>query len=52
MPLQEKLDEAAEKFGADKVLADGVHPAMCGAKLIADEWLRLFNEKNKGLYIN
>ena len=42
LPLQETIDKAAEKFGADKVLADGVHPAMTGAKLIADEWLKLF----------
>jgi len=42
LPLQETIDKAAEKFGADKVLADGVHPAMTGAKLIADEWLKCF----------
>lgn len=42
LPLQETIDKAAEKFGANKVLADGVHPAMTGAKLIADEWLKCF----------
>ncbi|MBQ2701825.1 MAG: lysophospholipase, partial [Clostridia bacterium] len=47
VPLQEMLDKAAEKFGAEKVLADGVHPAITGAKLIADEWLKTFNEKIK-----
>ena len=36
---------AAEKYGADTVLSDGVHPATLGAKIIADEWMKLFNEK-------
>ena len=44
LPLQEKLSEAA-KSGAEYYLSDGVHPAMAGAKLIADEWLKLFREK-------
>ena len=47
VPLQEMLDKAAEKFGADKVLADGVHPTITGSKLIANEWLKTFNEKIK-----
>lgn len=47
VPLQEMLDKAAEKFGAAYVLEDGVHPTIVGAKLIADEWLKVFNEKIK-----
>ena len=27
------------------VLYGGVHPSVAGAKIIADEWLRLFYEK-------
>ena len=46
--LQEMLDKAAEKFGADKVLFDGVHPSIVGAKLIANEWLKLFDKEIKG----
>lgn len=45
LPLQKKLDEAAEKFGADKFLYDGIHPSLAGAGLIADEWLNLFKNK-------
>ena len=48
LPLQEKLSALAEKFGNEKVLYDGVHPNVAGAKLIADEWLKLFKEKIEG----
>ena len=41
--LQNKFDEAAARYGADKYLYDGVHPDVAGAKLIADEWLKAFN---------
>jgi len=41
--LQQKLNEAAEKHGAERYLIDGVHPDVAGAKLIADEWLKVFN---------
>lgn len=42
VPLQEKLDEAAKASYAENYLYDGVHPAAAGAKLIADEWLKVF----------
>lgn len=45
LPLQEKFDKAAEEYGAQYYLYDGVHPSIAGAKLIADEWLKLFDEK-------
>jgi lysophospholipase L1-like esterase len=45
LPLQEKFDLAAEKFGAENYLYDGVHPSVLGAKLIADEWRKLFYEE-------
>lgn len=45
LPLQKRFDEAAERFGAEHYLYDGVHPMVAGAKLIADEWLKLFREK-------
>lgn len=44
LPLQEALDEAAEKYGAANYLYDGVHPAPAGAHLIAGEWIKLFRE--------
>ena len=40
--LQDKFDEAAEKYGVETYLYDGVHPATAGAKLIAEEWLKAF----------
>lgn len=40
VPLQKALDEAAEKYGAEYCLADGVHPAIGGAYIIAEEWLK------------
>ncbi len=44
LPLQAKLSEAAAGKEA-QYLADGVHPAEDGAKLIANEWLKLFKEQ-------
>ena len=40
VPLQKDLDAAAEKYGAEYYLFDGVHPAIGGAYLIADKWLK------------
>ncbi len=45
LPLQEKFDRAAETGNAERFLADGVHPNPAGAKLIADEWIALFDGK-------
>lgn len=45
VPLQDKIDKMAEKFGATHVLADGVHPSVVGAKLIAEEWVKAYKEK-------
>lgn len=45
LPLQEKFNEAAKKFGARYYLYDGVHPMVAGAKLIADEWVKLFKNE-------
>lgn len=45
MPLQAIIDKKAKQYGKEIVLADGVHPTVYGAKLIANEWLKLFREK-------
>ena len=45
VPLQEKFNQAAEKYGAEYCLMDGVHPAIFGAGLIAEEWLKLFKSE-------
>lgn len=45
LPLQEKFNEAAKKFGARYYLYDGVHPMLAGAKLIADEWVKLLKNE-------
>ncbi len=49
LPLQVRFDEVAEKHGTANYLYDGVHPAPAGARLIAEEWIKLFREivKNK-----
>ncbi len=44
VPLQDKFDEAAAKNGASYYLADGVHPSIVGANLIATEWLKAFEK--------
>lgn len=45
LPLQKKFEALANKIGAENCCSDGVHPTEIGAKLIADEWLKLFYEK-------
>ena len=45
VPLQAKLDEYADKHGADLTFIDGVHPSVAGARVIANEWLKVFKEK-------
>ncbi len=40
VPLQKDLDEAAERYGVDYCSKDGIHPAMGGAYIIADRWLK------------
>ena len=42
---QEKLSEAAEKFGPEHYLYDGVHPMLAGAKIIAGQWLKAFKSE-------
>ena len=41
--LQEKFTFLAEKDGASHYLYDGVHPTIAASKIIADEWLAVFN---------
>ena len=43
LPLQKALDEANEKYGY-VFLSDGVHPTVQGSVLIANQWIKLFNE--------
>ena len=45
LPLQKKLDEKAAEYPAEYWLWDGVHPTRGGAKIIADEWLKLFKSE-------
>ena len=45
LPLQEMLEDAAKRTAPEYVLADGVHPAIGGARLIADEWLKIFEKE-------
>ena len=45
VPLQAKLDEMAAKFSPQAFAGDGVHPTVAGAKVIADEWLKVFRKE-------
>lgn len=47
IPLQEKFERAAEKYGTEPFLFDGVHPNVAGARLIAEEWIKFFNKEIK-----
>lgn len=47
VPLQEQFTKKAKASKAEYYLSDGVHPHTAGATLIADEWLKIFNEKVK-----
>ena len=51
LPLQDAIDKASEKAGADRILSDGVHPSVKGAVVIANEWIKLFNEIEKEIQI-
>lgn len=44
MPLQQKLDEMAEKTCPEFWLSDGVHPTEAGHALIAQLWMEKFKE--------
>ena len=46
LPLQETLTKTAGD-NETEYLSDGVHPAVAGAKLIANEWLNAFDKINK-----
>lgn len=45
VPTQAPLENRAEKFGAKYYADDGVHPTPAGAKVLADEWLKVFKEE-------
>ena len=42
--LQDKFTGGAAKFSPQDYLYDGVHPHTAGATLIADEWLKVFEQ--------
>jgi lysophospholipase L1-like esterase len=47
LPLQGAFDKASAKTCSKDYLYDGVHPDIAGARLIADEWMSLYNQKIK-----
>lgn len=42
--MQEIFDEYAKKYSPAYISYDGVHPTVAGSKLIADEWLKVFEK--------
>ena len=47
VPLQEQFNDGAKINGNEYYLSDGVHPWFGGAKLIADEWWKAFEQNFK-----
>ncbi len=47
LPLQDVLDDAAQKYSPEIFLYDGVHPSIQGSVLIANEWMNLFEKIEK-----
>ena len=45
LPLQAMFDDACSLAPAEYWIGDGVHPTVAGHKLIADAWMRTFEEK-------
>ena len=45
LPLQNMFDNACALAPAEYWIGDGVHPTVAGHKLIADAWMRTFEEK-------
>ena len=44
VPLQQVLSDAAKRAGDNKkILIDGVHPAMIGSQIIAEQWMKYVN---------
>ena len=44
VPLQDIINEYADKYGAKSVINDGIHPNILGSKIIAEEWLKVFRK--------
>ena len=44
LPLQHLFDEACEKAPPEYWMGDGVHPTIAGHRLMADAWLKCFEE--------
>ena len=47
LPLQDAFNKVVKQTNVEYYLYDGVHPNIAGAKLIADEWLKLYKDKIK-----
>lgn len=48
LPLQKMFEDARAIAPAAYWVGDGVHPTIAGHRLIANEWMRVFNEKILG----
>lgn len=44
VPLQERLNAEADKYGPEYVLNDGVHPTTFANTIIAEEWVKRFEQ--------
>lgn len=46
LPLWDRLSDAAEKYGYDKITLDGVHLTRKGHGIIAESWIEYFKDFN------
>ncbi len=44
IPYQSVFEKALEKGSVDYWCPDGVHPSLAGAQLMADHWIKVYNE--------
>ena len=47
VPLMDTLTQEAEKIGADTLSADGIHPTLYGHRIIAEEWMKVWEKQKK-----
>ena len=45
--LQELLDGAIKQYGRAAISPDGMNPSPAASRMIADEWLRVFDSKEE-----
>ena len=45
VPLMDRLTQESKKTGADILSADGIHPTLYGHRIIAEEWMKVWESR-------